>query len=62
MRTAAADLKRRRAGVMAYWVPRDAMGALKRPRLFAQIGHYLGDRNRDGEYMAAFGMGFDLDL
>lgn len=62
MRTAAADLKRQRAGIMAYWVPRDTMGALKRPRLFAQIGRYLEDRNRDGEYMAAFGVGFDLDL
>jgi hypothetical protein len=47
---------------MAYWVPWDAVGALKRPRFFAQIGRYIEDRNREGEYMAAFGMGFDLDL
>ena len=62
MHTAAADLKRQRAGVMAYWVPWEAMGALDRPRFFVQIGRYIEDRNREGEYMAAFGMGFDLDL
>jgi hypothetical protein len=62
MHTTAADLKRQRAGVMAYWVPWDALGSLKRPRLFAQIGHYIKDRNREGEYTGAIGMGFDLDL
>jgi len=62
MHAAAADLKRQRAGVMAYWVPWEAVGALNRPRFFAQIGRYIEDRNREGEYMAAFGMGFDLDL
>jgi hypothetical protein len=62
MHAAAADLKRQRAGVMAYWIPREAIGALQRPRFYAQIGHYFQDPNRDGEYMAALGMGFDLDL
>ncbi len=62
MHTAAADLERQRAGVMAYWVPREAMGPLKRPRFFAQVGYYIQDRNREGEYTAAAGMGFDLDL
>jgi hypothetical protein len=62
MHAGAADLKRKRAGVMAYWVPWDAVGELKRPRFYAQIGHYLEDRNRDGEYMASLGIGFDLDL
>ena len=62
MHAAAADLRRQREGVMAYWVPWGAVGSLKRPRFYAQIGHYIEDRNRKGEYMAAFGMGFDLDL
>jgi len=62
MHTAAADLKRQRAGVMAYWVPWDALGSFKRPRFFAQVGHYMQDRNREGEYTGAIGMGFDLDL
>ncbi len=62
MHAAAANLTRQRAGVMAYWVPWDTLGTLKRPRFYAQIGHYIEDRNREGEYMAAFGMGFDMDL
>jgi len=62
MHAAAANLRRQRGGVMAYWVPWEAAGALKRPRFYAQISHYIEDRNRKGEYMAAFGMGFDLDL
>lgn len=62
MKTGDADLKRKRAGVMGYWVPREVLGSFKRPRLYGQIGHYLQDRNRDGEYMASLGIGFDLDL
>lgn len=62
MHAAAADLQRQRAGFMAYWVPREAVGALDRPRFFAQIGRYIEDRNREGDYMASCGMGFDLDL
>jgi hypothetical protein len=62
MKTSAGDIKRKRAGVMAYWVPRELPGLFKRPRLYAQIGRYLQDRNRDGEYMAALGMGVDVDL
>jgi hypothetical protein len=61
MHAAAADLKRQRAGVMGYWVPWDTAGTLHRPRFYAQISRYIEDRNRKGEYMAAFGMGFDLD-
>ncbi len=62
MHTAATDLKRQRAGVMVYWVPWNTMGPLKRPRFFAQIGRYIRDRNWEGEYTAAIGIGFDLDL
>lgn len=62
MHAAAADLERQRGGVMAYWVPWDAVGALKRPRFYAQFGRYIEDRNRKSEYTAALGMGFDLDL
>ena len=62
MRTAAAGLERQRAGIMAYWVPWETVGTLKRPRFYAQIGHYIEDPNRKGEDTAAFGMGFDLDL
>ena len=62
MRTAGAGLERQRAGIMAYWVPWETLGALNRPRFYGQIGHYIEDRNRKGEEIAAFGMGFDLDL
>lgn len=62
MHAAAADLNRQRAGIMAYWVPWDTVGTLKRPRFYTQIGYYIEDRNWEGEYMAAFGTGFDLDL
>lgn len=62
LHTAAADLNRQRAGVMAYWVPRDALGSFKRPRLFAQIGQYIKDSNREGEYTGAIAIGFDIDL
>ncbi len=62
MHTAAADLKRQRAGVMAYWVPWDTLGSFQRPRLFGQIGCYLEDRNREGEYTGAVNIGIDFDL
>ncbi len=62
MHTGAADLTRKRAGVMASWVPWGSIGPLMRPRFYGQVGYYLQDRNRDGEYTAAFGMGCDLDL
>lgn len=61
MRTGAADLRRQRAGIMVYWVPWERLGSWDRPRVFAQVGRYLEDRNRDGEYMTTFGIGFDLD-
>ena len=62
LHTVAADLNRQRAGVMALWVPYDAPGALKRPRLFTQVGYYLQDRNREGELTGAIAIGFDIDL
>lgn len=62
LHTAAANLKRQRAGIMAKWTPWNAVRSLQRPRFYAQIGHYLEDRNREGEYMATIGMGFDLNL
>ena len=59
---AAADLTRRRAGVMAFWVPRNATTSVGRLRIFAQYGVYVSDRNREGEGFGAIGMGVDYDL
>lgn len=59
---AAADLTRRRAGVMAFWVPRNAMTSVGRLRIFAQYGVYVSDRNREGEGFGAAGIGVDYDL
>lgn len=57
----AADVTRRRAGIMAYWVPWDRKAPLGQPHFFAQAGRYERDRNREGEYMATIGAGFDLE-
>ena len=59
---AAADLTRRRAGVMVFWVPRNAMTPAGRLRMFAQYGIYVSDRNREGEGFGAIGIGVDYDL
>jgi len=59
---AAADLTRRRAGVMALWVPRETTTSVGRPRIFAQYGIYVSDRNREGEGFGAVGIGVDYDL
>jgi len=57
-----ASLTRQRIGAAFYWVPKDDLWFLKRPRLFAEIGYNLQDRNRDNEGFAVFGVGFDYDL
>jgi hypothetical protein len=59
---ASADLTRRRAGVMVYWEPRNTMISVGRPRIFAQYGFYVSDRNREGEGFGAVGIGIDYDL
>lgn len=58
----AANLTRRRAGVMAFWEPQSMMTSPVRPRIFAQYGIYVSDRNRQGEGFGAIGIGVDYDL
>ncbi len=57
-----ADLTRQRAGGVLYWVPKENVWLLDRPRIYAQFGVNLQDRNRDHELFAVFGVGFDYDL
>jgi hypothetical protein len=58
----ASRLTRNRVGGIVFWVPVDAFGFAKRPRLYAQLADYLHDRNREGEWYFALGAGFDFDL
>jgi len=57
-----AGITRQRVGGALYWVPRDNLWFLNRPRVFAEIGYNLQDRNRDDEAFAILGVGFDYDL
>lgn len=61
-RAAGAGLTRQRVGGVLYFVPKDAAGPFDRPRLYSQFGNYIQDRNREGEWYFAIGMGFDYDL
>lgn len=60
MHASSSRLRRNRAGGMVSWIPADSWGPLKRPRVYAQAGVYLHDRNREGEGYAALGAGFDF--
>jgi len=62
--THAADAKltRQRIGAALYWVPKERVWSLSRPRLYAEIGFNVQDRNRDDEVFAIFGVGFDYDF
>lgn len=57
-----AGITRQRIGTAFYWVPKDTLWILSRPRIFAEIGYNMQDRNRDNEGFAVFGVGFDYDL
>ncbi len=57
-----ASLTRQRIGGAIYWVPKDRVWSLSRPRFYAQVGYNLQDRNRNHEAFAVFGVGVDYDL
>jgi hypothetical protein len=57
-----AALTRQRVGAAFYWVPRDSLWFLSRPRVYAEAGYNLQDRNRDDAFFAVFGVGVDYDL
>lgn len=56
-----ADLTRQRTGLVAYWIPRDRLWRVDRPRVYSMLGYNLQDRNRDDEFFFILGTGFDLD-
>lgn len=55
-----AEITRQRAGIHTIWSPADSIGFFKRPRVYAQIGRNLQDRNRDNEAFFTAGAGFDF--
>ncbi len=57
-----AGITRQRAEGVLFWSPKDGLGFLARPRLFAMAGVNLVDRNRRGDPFAVLGVGADLDL
>lgn len=57
-----AALTRQRVGAAVYWVPKERVWALSRPRFYAEAGYNLHDRNRGHEFFAVFGVGVDYDL
>ncbi len=59
---AGAKLTRQRVGAALYWVPKDRVWFLSRPRIYAEIGYNMQDRNRGQQAFAVFGVGFDYDL
>ncbi len=61
-RSFSADLTRQRIGAVALWTPAKQAGLFQKPRVYAQAGMNLEDRNRDGEVYFIIGAGFDHDL
>ena len=57
-----ADIIQQRIGLGVYWVPRDKILPLDRPRIFIQGGYHLQDPNRQDTWFIQAGFGFDLDL
>jgi hypothetical protein len=61
VRTVETRLARTRVGAVGYFVPVDAWGALRRPRVFALGGVDAVDRNRAGTPYALLGIGADFE-
>jgi hypothetical protein len=57
-----ADIIQQRIGLGVYWVPRDKILPLDRPRIYVQAGYHLQDPNRQDTWFIQTGFGFDLDL
>jgi hypothetical protein len=57
-----ASITRQRIGAALYWVPRERLWSLSRPRFYAEVGYNMQDRNREHQAFAVFGIGIDYDL
>ncbi len=57
---ARADITRQRSGIQVFWSPAESIGSFNHPRVYAQIGMNLQDRNRDNEAFLTAGLGFDF--
>jgi hypothetical protein len=55
-----ADITRQRSGVQVFWSHAESIGSFSHPRVYAQIGINLQDRNRDKEAFLTAGLGFDF--
>ena len=55
-----ADITRHRTGVQVYWTRPEPIGSFNKPRVYAQVGVNLHDRNRDSEAFLGAGLGFDF--
>lgn len=55
-----ADTLRQRVGGVTAYIPTNRWGNIRRPRVYAQAGVNLADRNREGEVFVQGGFGFDL--
>lgn len=57
MRSFHAGLKRKRLALSGYLIYQNPLHGLQQPRLWLQLGRYLTDRNREGEYYLLSGVG-----
>lgn len=61
-RAQAARLERHRVGIDFLWIPFDAIDEPFRPRIYAQIGYNLKERNRQNELTFGIGIGADFPI
>lgn len=59
-RGSGADITRHRSGIQAFWTRSEPVGSFNQPRVHAQLGINLRDRNRDNEAFLGAGLGFDF--
>jgi hypothetical protein len=55
-----ADITRHRSGIQVFWARSKPIASFNQPRVYAQLGMNLRDRNRDNEAFLAAGLGFDF--
>jgi|WetSurMetagenome_2_1015567.scaffolds.fasta_scaffold107924_2 hypothetical protein len=61
-RARSARITQKKIGGLLYWVPKESMWGLNRPRVAMQAGYHLQDPNRKGQMFIAIDLGFDIDL
>lgn len=61
-RARSARVTQKKIGGLLYWVPKESMWGLNRPRIAMQAGYHLQDPNRKGQMFIAIDLGFDIDL